>query len=482
MLQGQAEPQDLSRVHFIGVGGVGMSGIALVLHNRGYKVSGSDLHASKYTRQLEAQGIPIYYGHNSEVIDLHKPEVVVISSAIPEKNVELARARDLGVAVWQRAKMLAYISRGQKTIAFAGTHGKTTSSSMAAVCFDKLGLEPSFLIGGMLNGYETNGVSGAGEFFICEADESDGSFLNLDPFVIVISNIEADHLDFYDSLDEIYKTFGEFIEKLPDDGFVVANYEQKRTMELIAQAHKRVISFGFDPQADVSIRIKARNSENPLATHFELSFPDGRTIETSLPQSPGNHNILNAASVLTAAYGLGVDLLGAARALQEFKGAHRRFDFVAQVNDIVIVDDYAHHPTEISATLKAASELSYRHVHVVFQPHRYTRTMSLLKDFGEAFNDADSLSLLDIYAAGEPPIPGVTSKAIVREVQRSKEHADVSYFPQWETMVNYIAKKAQPGDLIITMGAGDITRMGHDIQEVLVASYAQTEDKYGVKL
>ncbi len=502
--------QGFKRVHFIGVGGVGMSGIARVLHQRGFEVSGSDLKASKYTRKLQEEGLEIYIGHSPANLEDSRPDIIVISSAIPESNPELKAAHEAGIPVYRRAQMLAELARGRKTIAFAGTHGKTTSSSMAASSFDRMGLEPTFLIGGSIDGYDTNGNNGAGEFFICEADESDGSFLYLDPSIVVVSNIEADHLDHYSGLDEIKEIFKKFMASVGPDGTIIVCGDDEELLSLARQAafqyalcaqeHKaqeeeslqqahfqqtrlqqgtssqdnvalqnvgpKVLSYGFAQHNDVVCSLRPRIDEaNLMQSCFSLSFPDASSVELHIDRNPGIHNVLNASSVMCAAYACGLDMQKAAEALSSFSGVRRRFDYVGSFNGVTIVDDYGHHPTEIAATLKAAASLNYKHLRVVFQPHRYTRTQAFAKDFGRAFDEADSAIFMDVYAAGESPIPGITGKTLIREIQARLPHKDLAYFPSRPELIDYLLVKCEPGDLLLTMGAGDVTSIGPALLE-----------------
>lgn len=461
-----SEAPTFKKAHFIGVGGAGMSGIALVLHQRGYQVTGSDLKMSRYTRELTKAGVDIRVGHNAAYIDEINPDVVVISTAIPETNPELKRAREKGIEVWPRAKMLSALAHGRTTIAFAGTHGKTTSSSMAATCLDRMGLDPTFLIGGLVDGYDTNGANGQGEFFVCEADESDGSFLYLDPQVVVVTNIEADHLDHYSGIEEIEETFCKFMDSVGEDGTVIVCGDSPRLVELVKSVGRPLLTYGFDPSCDVVCSMLPRkDADKPLQSCYHVTFPDGTAVDAHIDQNPGLHNVLNATSVLTACYACKLDMQEAAKALSTFSGVRRRFDYVGTVNDVVVVDDYGHHPTEIKATLEAASSLGYDHICVVFQPHRYSRTQMLADEFGTAFDRADSVIFMDVFAAGEPPIPGVNGKTLVRAVQTRRPHADVAYFPNRQELIGYLTKKVRPGTLLLTMGAGDVTSVGPSFLE-----------------
>ena len=461
----ETNARPFERVHFIGIGGAGMSGIALVLHQRGFHVTGSDLKASKYTRALVKEGIEVFVGHHARTIDEVKPDVVVISTAIPQSNPELVRARELGIEVWHRAKMLSFLSGDAITIACAGTHGKTTTSSLAATMLERMNLKPTFLIGGIIDGYETNGNSGEGPYFVAEADESDGSFLNLDPNVVIVTNIEADHLDHYGSLEAIEKTFVQFMGSVPEDGHVIVCGENPHVPELARSCGRPVLTYGFGEGNDVVCTPKEGEGVNA----FSVRLPDGHEYSLHLDHNPGLHNCLNATAVLTLAYVLGLPCDEAAQAISSFAGVHRRFELVGEVDGVRVIDDYGHHPTEIEATLAAAKSLGFKRVRVAFQPHRYSRTESLSAEFGPAFDNADELVVLNVFAAGEVPIPGVSGKTVFNAVLAHRPDAQVSYMPDRHTVVDHMVKTVRPGDLIITMGAGDVTLLGPAIVEGLKA-------------
>ena len=414
-IQNASSEPTFKRAHFIGIGGAGMSGIALVLHERGYVVTGSDLKTSRYIRQLTRAGVDIHVGHEAKTIDEVQPDVVVVSTAIPESNPELIRARELGIPVWPRAKMLSALGHGHTTVAVAGTHGKTTTSSMCATMLDRMGLDPSFLIGGIVEGYDTNGRNGSSEYFVCEADESDSSFLYLDPNVVVVTNVEADHLDHYGSLEEIEATFVKFMKLVGEDGTVIVCGDSPRLAEL---AH-----------------------------------------------GTGRHNMLNACASLIVACVLGLDVDAAATSLSTFDGVRRRFTHVGDTNGICVVDDYGHHPTEVGATLKAAKTLDFKDVVVVFQPHRYSRLQALASDFADAFADADTVILIDVFSAGEMPIPGATSKMLADLIAERHPGKPVFYAPDRASLMKLIDENTHEGDLLITMGAGDVTAVGPEYLE-----------------
>ncbi len=454
-----SENQGVTSAHFIGIGGAGMSGIALVLHERGCKVTGSDLKSSHYVRELEAAGIDVTVGHEASTVDRVSPQVVVTSTAIPETNPEVVRARELGIPIWPRAKMLSYLSGSQRTVAVAGTHGKTTTSSMVATMLDKMGLDPSFLIGGIVEGYGTNGRNGFGEHFVCEADESDGSFLYLNPNVVVVTNIEADHLDHYGTLENIERTFCQFMDLVGEDGCVVINGDVAHYAELARSCGRRFVTYGFEPSCDYVC--VPREAGHRLESSFDVVLPGGeRRVGVTIKANPGRHNMANATAAVAVADVLGLDVEAAARALSQFAGARRRFTHVGDVAGVTVVDDYGHHPTEVRATLGAARELPFERVVCVFQPHRYSRTQALADDFGRAFDDVDVLRVMDVFAAGEMPIPGVSGKTVAQAVQAEGHVPDVAYVPNRRQLVSELCDLVRPGDLLVTQGAGDVTSLG----------------------
>lgn len=456
-----------SRVHFIGIGGVGMSGIALVLHEHGVSVTGSDLKESKYVRVLKRNNIEVRLGHEAATIDMFNPEIVVVSTAIPETNPELQRARTLGLQIWPRAKMLSTLARSKKTIAIAGTHGKTTTSSMTAEMLGNLGLDPSFLIGGTVERFQTNGHDGDGELYVAEADESDGSFLMLEPQIIVVTNIEADHLDHYGTLENIEKTFVAFMQSASDGGTVIVCGDLSRLVELAHQAldearakgiNLSLLTYGILPENDFVVHPKKH--AHSLMSEAEVTTPQNETLRVALKGNPGDHNLLNATAALAIAHALGLSLEHAAEAVSQFAGVKRRFTHIGDVAGITVVDDYGHHPTEIAATLKAAAGLGFERVIAVFQPHRYTRTQDFQVEFGTAFDAADVVRIMDVFSAGEMPIPGISEKTIVESIKERGHVADVSAIGGHAETVEELCNFCKEGDLLITMGAGDVTLVG----------------------
>lgn len=434
-----------------------MSGIARVLHERGLAVTGSDMRESRYSAALRDMGVTVHIGHDAA--NVGDPEVVVVSTAIPETNPELVEARRRGLPVWQRARMLAELAGTQLTLAVAGTHGKTTTSSMAAAALTAAGQDPTYLIGGELADVGSNAHCGAGPHFVVEADESDGSFLHLDPYCAIVTNVEADHLDHYGSLAEIVEIFGEFLAKVHADGVAVLCADDERLMRLAPLCPARVVSYGSSPDADVRLSGYSATSDGGT---FTVTFPGGPTVACST-RIPGRHMALNATGVLAAAWALGVDVEAAARGISSFGGVRRRFEHIAVVGEVAVVDDYAHHPTEVRATLAAARSASDGTRWVVFQPHRYSRTAAFAHDFGAAFDEADRVVILDIYGAGEAPVPGVSGKTVVDAILRHRPRTRLAYFPHRTDVARYVADRVRPGDLVMTMGAGDVTTMGPEI-------------------
>lgn len=458
----------IKQVHFIGVGGVGMSGIARVAHDQGMQVSGSDIKESRYTKQLREAGITVLIGQKAENIPEGNP-VIVISTAILENNPELIEARRRGLEIWHRAQMLAHLGVGLDTLAVAGTHGKTTTSSMLASALDALGADPTFLIGGIVRAYGTNAHSGTGDHYVVEADESDKSFTYLSPKAVLVTNIEADHLDHYKDLDEIYDKFHDFMGLVPEDGVIVACGEEPHVVEIARSEGRRMYTYGFSEGCDARI---TSYEPHGIGSRYTAVMPDGTQVEGTIKQNPGRHNVLNATGVVTLLWALGFDAAKVAQALSGFAGVRRRFDLVGEVGGVTVVDDYAHHPTEIAATISAAVGLGYKHVHVLFQPHRYSRaplfTQVLHDEFGAAFDKADSVTFMDVYPAGEAPVPGVSGKTFLNVVLEHEGHPQADFVAHRVDVVPHLMDKLQPGDLVITMGAGDVTAMGPQIIDALL--------------
>lgn len=459
----------INNVHFIGIGGVGMSGIARVAKEQGMEVSGSDLRESRYTQQLREAGVKVFIGQRAANLEGLEPDVVVVSTAILENNSELIEAKNRNIPIWHRAKMLAALGVGHDTLAVAGTHGKTTTSSMLASVLDAMGYDPTFLIGGIVRAYGSNAHCGKGDYYVVEADESDKSFTYLDPTSVLITNIEADHLDHYSGLDEIYQLFGDFMGSVHEDGCCVVCGEDAGLVEAARKTGKKVLTYGFSDGCDTVV---SNYETHGVSVTFTVTLPDGTALACRIKQNPGRHNALNAAGVLTLLMTRGVDMEKAAEALSEFSGVRRRFDLVGEADGVTILDDYAHHPTEIAATIAAAKELDFKRVCVVFQPHRYSRirlfTEVLKDEFGKAFDQADMVTFMDVYPAGETPVPGVSGKTFMQPLYDNPAHpADLNYVSRRMQVVPFLLEKLQPGDLIITMGAGDVTSIGPELLAAL---------------
>jgi UDP-N-acetylmuramate--alanine ligase len=459
-----AAQRQLKRVHFIGVAGSGMAGIAYVAHQSGIAVSGSDLGRSSYVEPLLRAGAQVTFEHNAANVADPTIELVVISTAIPSTNPELIAARERGLEVWPRARMLAYLGRGKQVLAVSGTHGKTTTSSMLATALVELGADPSFLIGGVLNAYDTSAHYAPGSHMVMEADESDASFTWLDPTLAIVTNIEADHMDHFESLNEIKASFLAFLAKLAKEGLVVACATAPDLIELVIQSGKPYLTYGDRPEH--GIYFEPTNATGDTSS-FDVIFPDKERCRLELPCSPGIHNMLNATAVMATLDWLGFDRQESAQAISKFKGAHRRFDKIGEAAGVAIVDDYGHHPTEIAATLAAAQRLSYTKVHLLFQPHRFTRTQAFIHEFATAFDDASTITLMDIFTAGETPIPGIDSNLLLKVIKRHNPRATIRLISQRSQIAPAMAQLAQPGSLVITMGAGDVTKMAPAILEAL---------------
>jgi UDP-N-acetylmuramate--alanine ligase len=447
-------------IHFVGIGGIGMSGIAEVLLAHGFKVSGSDVAQGETTRRLAALGAEVFVGHAAEHV--RSADVVVFSSAIKSDNPELVSARAAQVPVIPRAEMLAELMRLQDGIAIAGSHGKTTTTSLIATVLRAAQLDPTVIIGGQLNGLGSSAARGRGEFLVAEADESDGSFLHLTPVISVITNIDPEHLDYYQSLRALKDAFVTFANKVPFYGSVIACLDHPEVQSILPRIDKRTVSYGLSAQADYSAK---QLSSRGLSTHFSV-LAHGQNIGEFELNMPGQHNVQNALAVIAVADELGVDRAVTRRALATFGGVQRRFTVRGEHDGIVVVDDYGHHPAEVRATLEAAQRAYGRRVVVLFQPHRYSRTQLLFDELACAFNGADVLFVTDVYAAGEAPIPGADSAQLSRAL-REHGHKDVSYVPRQADLVANVVPRLQPGDVVITLGAGSITQIGPQLLAAL---------------
>jgi UDP-N-acetylmuramate--alanine ligase len=450
----------IKHIHFVGIGGIGMSGIAEVLLNLGYRVTGSDMRASDTTTRLKELGAEIFIGHLAA--NITSPHVVVISSAVKNDNVEVIAAREQQIPVIPRAEMLAELMRLKYGIAIAGAHGKTTTTSMVATVLAAGGIDPTVVIGGKLNSLGTNAKLGQGDFLVAEADESDGSFLKLSPTISVVTTIDEEHLDYYKDIQDIKAAFLAFINKVPFYGVSILCLDQPHIQSLIPLVQKRYQTYGMSSQADYEARDV---SLKPLGSRFKVLHhaQDLGWFELSVP---GMHNINNSLAAVAVARELDIDIEVIRKALRDFSGVQRRFQIKGEVDGITIVDDYGHHPTEVKATLAAAAAGMERRVVVVFQPHRYTRTQHLLEDFFTAFNQADTLVVTDIYAAGEKTIPGISGEVLYEGIKKHG-HKDVTFIPDRVKIIEHMLSILKEGDLMITLGAGDVWKLGEQIVERL---------------
>jgi UDP-N-acetylmuramate--alanine ligase len=444
------------RVHFVGIGGAGMSGIAELLTNLGYDVSGSDASPSRVTERLAAMGVRIDGGH--EAAHIEGADVVVISSAIGPHNPEVLAARQRGIPVIPRAEMLAELMRLQRGIAVAGAHGKTTTTSMIALVLERAGLDPTAVIGGRLTVFGSNARLGRGAYIVAEADESDRSFLKLSPSVAVITNLDREHMESYGTFDEIEHAFVEFANKVPFDGLVVACADDQRLREILPRITRPVVTYGVDVDAEV---MASDIVLGPFASTSRVSLrrDQERVVLGQLRLAvPGRHNVANALAAVAVGLELQIPYDRIAAGLAAFQGVERRFERLGEARGVLVVDDYGHHPTEIAVVIAAARTLARRIV-VVFQPHRYTRTAHLLEEFGPALAGADEIVLTSIYSAGEPPLPGVTLEALAAAVQRAV-HASVHVVPSIDDLPARVAAIAREGDVVVTLGAGSIGTVG----------------------
>ena len=458
---------DIKSVHFIGIGGVGMSGIARVAFDQGIRVTGSDMKESRYTKQLKDMGVRVFIGpHRADNIPQgdETPDVVVVTTAVLPNNPELIAAQERGLTIWHRAQMLARLGEGLKTVAVAGTHGKTTTSSMVASAIDVMGADPTFLIGGIVRSYGSNAHSGTGSYYVVEADESDKSFRHLSPSAVLVTNIEADHLDHYRDLDEIREKFAAFISSVPPEGPVVVCGEDESLVAVAKSTGHDFVTYGFGEGNDYQI---VSYQPHGISSDFSMRLPDGTVLNSCVPQNPGRHNVLNAVGAIALVHQLGMSAEEAAQAMRSFGGVKRRFDLVGEVNGITVIDDYAHHPTEIAATIQAAAALDFNNVHVLFQPHRYSRAplfCEVLHDeFGSAFDAASTVTFMDVFSAGEVPVPGITGKTFLQVVLDHDGHPPTHYVPRRIDVVNHMMQLVHSGDLVITMGAGDVTAIGGEL-------------------
>ncbi|MGD0800797.1 MAG: UDP-N-acetylmuramate--L-alanine ligase [Terracidiphilus sp.] len=451
--------------HFIGIGGIGMSGIAEILLNLGMKVSGSDLRRGPVTDHLALMGAVIYEGHDAA--NIAGATVVVTSSAVHADNPEVLEARARKIPVIQRAEMLAELMRLKYGIAIAGMHGKTTTTSMVASVLAAGGLDPTVVVGGRVDALGSNAKLGSSQYLVAEADESDRSFLKLSPILAVVTNLDREHMDCYHDMADVEQAFLTFIDKLPFYGAVTACIDNPLLAAILPRAHRRVFTYGVAPEADYRLEFIETGKEGFAAgkgtfARFQVVTSLGPLGPFEL-YVPGRHNVLNATAAVAIAHQLGVDGAKIAEGLSHFRGVDRRFQLRGTARGVTVVDDYGHHPTEIRATLAAARECGYGKVHVVFQPHRYTRTKDLLDQFTSAFADADTVAVLPIYAASEEPIPGVTAERLAAKI----EGPHTSFAADFPAAVAAVAAQAKEGDLILTLGAGNVSQLAPQILAAL---------------
>jgi UDP-N-acetylmuramate--alanine ligase len=462
--------RNFQRIHMVGIGGIGMSGIAEVLLTLGYSVSGSDTKPSTITERLQDLGATIFEGHKAENVE--GAHVVVISSAVKTDNPEVAEAHKRKIPVIPRAEMLAELMRLKYGIAVGGAHGKTTTTSMVASILAAAHLDPTFVVGGRVNQAGTTARVGKGEYFVVEADESDRSFLLFAPVVAVVTTIDREHLDQYSSLEDIQAAFLQFVNSVPFYGAAVLCLDEPNVQAIIPDVKRPIITYGTSNQADLvisDIRLLGMGSE------FRLTYKGDDLGMFKLPHPPGIHNVRNAAAAAAVALYLNVATDLIRQGLANFAGVGRRFDVKGSVNDITVVDDYGHHPAEIRATLEAAKICKFNRLLVLFQPHRYTRTQHLWSEFLRTFNHADVLVLLDIYSAGESPVPGITSEELAKTI-RDAGHKNVFYYRSMQAAIEFLLREAKPGDAIMTIGAGNVNRASNELM-VLLGSELRVEKK-----
>src|SRR5580698_3685191 len=469
------------RIHFIGIGGIGMSGIAEILLTMGYAVSGSDLRSSATTERLAALGATIYTGHSAA--NAAASDVVVTSSAVAKDNPEVLEARVRKIPVIQRAEMLAELMRLKYGIAIAGMHGKTTTTSMVAAVLAAGGLDPTVVVGGRVDALGSNARLGKSQYLVAEADESDRSFLKLSPILSVVTNIDREHMDTYRNMRDVKNTFLDFMDRVPFYGMIVACNDDPLLRRLLPDVQRRTVTYGTKRGSDFWIRIRTSNesqspqvSQNqgemghPRLNRFQVRYRGEDLGEFAL-HVPGLHNVLNATAAIAVGVGLDIEIEAIRSALDQFRGVDRRFQLRGRVAGVSVIDDYGHHPTEIKATLAAARQWGFGKVHVIFQPHRYTRTRDLMDDFASAFGDADSLVVLDIYAASEKPIEGITGESLAQKIAE-KSGKKVGYASSTAEAIASAVASAEDGDMILTLGAGSVSQLGPAILEKLAGKGA----------
>ncbi|HUI85257.1 MAG TPA: UDP-N-acetylmuramate--L-alanine ligase [Candidatus Binatia bacterium] len=462
----------IQRVHFVGIGGIGMSGIAEVLLTLGYRVSGSDLKHSAVTARLISLGASISAGHLAE--NVVGAEVVIVSSAIAQDNPEVVAAHERHIPVIQRAEMLAELMRLKYGIAIAGMHGKTTTTSMVAAVLAAGGLDPTVVVGGRVDAMGSNARLGKSQYLVAEADESDRSFLKLSPILAVVTNIDREHMDCYRDMADVEETFLRFMNSVPFYGMVVACNDNHDLRRVLAGVRRRTLTYGTREDSDFHISDLqcGRNRDTVAPVRFRVHYRQQDLGEFVL-RVPGAHNVDNATAAIAVGIGLDVQVEEIRRALAQFNGVDRRFQMIGVADGVTVIDDYGHHPTEIRATLAAARQCSFEKIHVIFQPHRYSRTQLLLDDFATAFRDADSVLVLDIYPASEPPIAGVSGELLANRITEAGDQ-EALYVRSFAEAAELAAGAARPGDMILTLGAGNIWQLGALVLEQLESRAAKS--------
>ncbi len=441
----------------VGIGGAGMSAIALVLKGMGFNVRGSDMKDSRYTAHLRREGIEVSLGHDRS--NIKGADAVIHSTAIPADNPELTQARKENIPVYSRSDILSWIINMRKGIAIAGTHGKTTTTSMISMVFRELGLDPTIVVGGELNELGSNAINGSSQYVVAEACESDGSFLKYEPFMAIVTNIEEDHFDHYGSMEELRESFTKFISNIKNGGWLVINGDETDTADIPERDDLNILTFGLLENNDI---YASGIKYSGLGSTFMLNY--GRKKIKIILSVPGIHNIKNSLAAFAACAALGADLEKAAPILKGFTGVKRRFDRRGQIKGALVFDDYAHHPSEVSVTLEAASRSKKDgRVIAVFQPHRYSRLAHLNREFGKAFNDSDILVITDVYGAGEQPVPGINGKMLVDSIIDNDFKNKIAYIPRLTDIPGYIDSQLKQGDMLLLMGAGDITRVTDEL-------------------
>lgn len=459
-------PLNIGLVHFIGIGGIGMSGIAEVLHNLGYKVQGSDQSDSANVQRLREKGIEVFVGHKAE--NIGDAEVVVVSTAIKKNNPELIASREKLLPIVRRAEMLAELMRFRHAVAIGGTHGKTTTTSMVAALLDAGHLDPTVINGGIINAYGTNARMGDGDWMVVEADESDGTFLKLPADIAVVTNIDPEHLDHYGNFDAVRAAFRQFVENVPFYGFGVMCLDHPEVQALVSRIEdRRIITYGQNPQAEVRF---VNHRMDGAASLFDVVIRSRKGEATEIKDlrlpMPGQHNVSNATAAIAVAHELGISADDIRRGLGSFGGVKRRFTHTGTWNGVEIFDDYGHHPVEIRAVLKAAREAAKGRVIAIVQPHRFTRLASLFDEFAACFNDADTVIVAPVYTAGEDPIEGVNSETLVSRI-KTAGHRDARYANGPEALAPLVASIAEPGDFVVCLGAGNITQWAYALPKEL---------------